>query len=87
VRQIDTREQEQQIGTAELDAWDIVVDRPRERATLQPLIEDPEPTSIPGEDLEAVAAAIPKEKQMTRQRLCVATHSRSSVTDHDLWRR
>ena len=46
-----------------------LVRRPRERPLLEPLVEDPEPGSIPRQDLQAVAAPIPKQKQMAGQRI------------------
>ena len=53
--EIDAREQEQQIGTAQLDAYAVVVGRPGERATLQAFVQDPEAAPVPRQDLDPVA--------------------------------
>jgi hypothetical protein len=87
VRQIGAREQQQQIGTAHLDRRPVGLGGPGERALLEPFVEHPEARAVPRENLQPIPAAIAKQEEMPREWLCVATHSRSSVTDHDLWRR
>jgi hypothetical protein len=76
LRHVDPGEEERKVGTAHLDRARRRIRRPRKRALLEALIENPKPGSIPRKDLEAVAATIPKQKQMAGQRV-----QREALTD------
>src|SRR5262249_34378687 len=59
----------QQIRASQFHTDGILVRRPGERAALQAFVQDPEAPLIPREDLDAVAAPIPKQKQMAGKRV------------------
>ena len=69
LRHIDAREQQREVGAAHLDRATRLVRRPGKGPLLEPLVEDPESGSVPCQHLQAVAAPIPKQKQMPGERV------------------
>jgi hypothetical protein len=69
LRHVDARQQQREVRAAHLDRARRRVCWPRKRALLEPLVKDPEARAIPREDLEPVPAAIPKQKEMARERI------------------
>lgn len=58
VREVNAREQQQQLATAQDHRRVVVLGWPRKRATLETLAEHPEAALIQREDLDPVAATI-----------------------------
>src|SRR5260370_5927244 len=68
--QIDpTQQQRKLFGTADDLALPIAGFRPGETPFLQPIGTDPEPASIPDEDLQPIALGIAEQEQVPAQRL------------------
>jgi hypothetical protein len=69
LHEVHAREQQEQIATAQDHGCVVLLCRPRKRATLETLVEHPEPALIPRQNCQPVAAPIAKEKQMARERI------------------
>jgi hypothetical protein len=82
---VDPLQQERQLRRVQLHTppWG---NRQMKMADLEPLVPERIPATVPIEDLKAIRPPRGEDKEMTRPRLCVATHSRGYVSHCSMWR-